>query len=41
MLTDVGDNSFGEYHAKRFIEETANNLNIHTTIIGISDDFVS
>lgn len=41
MLTDVGDNSFGENHAGRFIEEIANNLNIHTTIIGISDDFVS
>lgn len=41
MLTDVGDYSFGEHHAGRFIEETANNLNIHTTIIGISDDFVS
>lgn len=41
MLTDVGDNSFGDHHAQKFIEETANYMSIHTTIIGISDDFVS
>ncbi len=39
MLTDVGDNSMA--NAKDFIEKVAHSDNIHTTIIGISDDFVS
>jgi len=39
MLTDVGDNSVEG--AKNFINDVASSDNIHTTIIGISDDFVS
>ncbi len=39
MLTDVGDNSM--INAKKFIEKVAHSDNIHITIIGISDDFVS
>ena len=38
MLTDVEDNSFE--HAKDFIS-TIEKSSIHTTIIGISDDFRS
>lgn len=41
MLTDVEDNSFQDHNAKRFVEELAQGLRIHTTIIGISDQFVS
>ena len=39
MLTDVGDNSMTD--ATKFVEEVADSQNIHTTIIGVSDDFVS
>lgn len=39
MLTDVGDNSVEG--AKNFIEKVAHSEKIHTTIIGVSDDFVS
>ncbi len=39
MLTDVGDNSVSG--AKSFIKDVSTSENIHTTIIGISDEFVS
>lgn len=39
MLTDVGDNSMS--NAKHFVQEVANSQNIHVTVIGVSDDFVS
>jgi hypothetical protein len=39
MLTDVGDNSM--INATKFVSEVADSQNIHTTIIGVSDDFVS
>lgn len=39
MLTDVGDNSVSG--AKGFIKKVASSENIHTTIIGVSDDFRS
>lgn len=39
MLTDVGDNSMTD--ATKFVEEVAHSQSIHTTIIGVSDDFIS
>lgn len=39
MLTDVGDNSLTG--TKNFIAEVAEANSIHTTIIGVSDDFIS
>ena len=39
MLTDACDHSIGSN--KEFIETTANENNIHTSIIGISSEFQS
>jgi hypothetical protein len=39
MMTDVGDNSVSG--SKKFVSEVAEAHSIHTTIIGVSDDFQS